>query len=60
MGNSEDPDQMQHFSASDLALHCLLRYDIRILRVNIVYRDGWKKQLKMCGKEIDLLNKDFI
>ena len=26
MTNSVDPDQMLHFAASDLGLHCLLRH----------------------------------
>ena len=34
--NSGDPDQMPHFAASDLGLHCLLRLVVsRLKRVKV-------------------------
>ena len=43
--NIEDPDQMRHHAASDLALHCLSmsrKKDYRLIRVKLV----WQKVLK--------------
>ena len=35
MTNSADPDQTPHYAASDLGMHCLLRF-VRILGVTTV------------------------
>ena len=36
MANSVDSDQMPHYVASDLGLHCFLKLSGSVLRVNMV------------------------
>ena len=35
ISGSVDTDQMLHFEAPDLGLHCLLSFSFRVLRVNM-------------------------
>ena len=36
MANNEDPDEMQHYAAFHLGLHCLPRYPFRVSRIQKV------------------------
>ena len=33
MANNEDPDEMQHYAAFHLSLHCFSRYPFRVSRI---------------------------